>query len=162
MGGALTDHYMEEYDGPEDNLETHGDMEDDEDEEGGRGQTPVLRVLRGRAGAAAAALFVVAVLCDPARLVGGVALPRAAPVRGRIVRLAAAPALLARLRGGHAEAPAGDAEPPSDNVEEESSCEWFKPHKGPGAPNPRLDTEHAPWLDAYRQVYFKSNPKPNP
>ena len=143
-----------------DNLEANGDTEDDEDEERGGGQTTVFRFVRGKAAAAAAAVLVVVVLCARARLVGGVALPRAAPARGRIARLAAAAP--ARLRGGRAEAPAGDVEPPSDNVEEESSCEWFKPHQGPGAPNPRLDTEHAPWLDAYRQVYFESRPKPNP
>ena len=45
----------------------------------------------------------------------------------------------------------------TESGDDEDWCDWLKMPK-PGCddgPVPRLDTEHAPWLDPYRQVYFE-------
>jgi hypothetical protein len=63
-----------------------------------------------------------------------------------------------RLRGGHAEEPGGGDHVLSNGDSDDSdSCGWFKqPEPGDGTPLPRLDTDHAPWLDSYRQVFFEA------
>jgi ankyrin repeat protein len=78
---------------------------------------------------------------------------RTRPTDGSHRRLA----YVSRLRGGQiAEAPGGDIEVSAKDDEEQSSCEWFKaPKTTNDGPVPRLDSDHAPWLDAYRQVYFE-------
>jgi hypothetical protein len=97
------------------------------------------------------------VLCLVASVAAGEATTRALSWRlahirrGRTCRWSAL-----SLRGGHEGADAEDSD--------ESSCVWgWRPGEAgrstvPGVAElvPRLDSEHAPWLDAYRQVYFES------
>ena len=66
---------------------------------------------------------------------------------------------LPRLRGGQAEEPGGGEVNGADcGSDDGSSCDWYRPPV-PGdistGPPLRQDSDHAPWLDSYRQAYFE-------